>query len=255
MDLPLRTHGPLLGLLLVGLIGLSPSLPAQDAEKEGPKQTGLKDFDKPIVSEDPPFAFHIPNKRKFKDLREKWRVVDLGERKASEVEPYDKAIAEERGKDSPDEARVSGLEGQRRRVMKFYDDMKFLLEVEGDTNEFVRIQIETLSTNTPTLEMINPRAHLEQSWKGVKVLVDEETTSKTDRKKGQLCHSLIMYGRPESAEDRGLWRVESRVVPSKDKVNVYRVTYIHRMDARKFDADQKSSLREMELLFRLVQWP
>ena len=250
----------LLALLLAAFTVLSlVSSPSAVLAQEGDEpaereQTGLEEFSEPIVNDDPPFAFHIPEKRKFKKLREKWRVVNIPVRKTADLDPLRKAIDEEKAKEQPNAERLAGLEGELRRLTQVYDNYKFLLEVDGDRNEFVRIQIEALNTNSPKIEMINPRPGLEKNWKQVEVLVDQETTTKAERKKGGLSHSLILLGKPEN-EERGLWRVESRVMKSKDQVKVYRVLYIHRMDASTFNKDKKGALKEMELLFRLVQWP
>jgi len=226
-----------------------PLLSAQD-----PPQTELSKIGKPFQhTEDPVFAFRVPvKKRAFQDIVARWRVVDLEARKKAALEGITRAIEEEEAKEQKDDQRLYQLQAQKAAIEGYYARTKFQLEVDGDPNEFIRIEVRRLDERNVPISKVQPREYLEKKWTRVEVLVDKETTTAAERKKNRQSHSLMLYGVPENATERGWWRIETRLIPSKDGKRLYALSFIQRMDAEKFD---KKALKASELLLRCLIIP
>ncbi len=233
----------------------SSSARAQDAKpgEKKPEQTALSMFTEPFQhTDDPAFAYQIPPNKKFKKYTEVWRKVDLETRRATGVANIEKAIEAEQAKPAPDEMRLIELKSQKGQTERFYDRTKLLLEVEGNPNEFIRIEVVPLTTTKVKIAEKNPRAAIESRWSRVEVQYDQNKTTTADRKKNRQSHSLMLTGTPENSTEHGWWRFETRLLPSNDGTKTFQLSYVHRMDASKFD---KKTMKDAEILSRFLIIP
>ncbi len=233
--------------VLLSAVFLLPISVAQEKPAK-PEQTGLSPLGDPVIhTDDPAFAFAVPDKKKLKEIRERWRIVDLELRKNAALENIERATAQEKGKETPDDQRLLGLQSERANVLGFYSRAKILLEVDGDAQEWFRIDLQTSSKKKLSIADAQPRKTLETKWSRVQILQDEETTTTADRKRNRQSHILVLKGTPENSKDHGWWRIETRLIPSKDGTQLFQLTSIYRMPAERFE---KNTMMQAELLSR-----
>jgi len=248
---------PIAGFLLPS-VGLPlPRLLAQEsggaAKPETPPQTAISPFEQPFEHRDEPaFAIALPKGKKFDAIRERWRKVDLEARKAAELKGIEQALADEEAKEPQDEMRLAELRSAKAQTERFFARAKFQLEVEGEPKEWLRVDVTPIADLKTTIAKLELRKILETKWSKVQVLRDDETTTKAQKGKGQQWHTLILYGTPENSQDHGWWRIETRLVPSKDEKQLFQVQWIHHMPATSFD---KESAKEDELLAQMFIVP
>ena len=242
----------LLALLFAAVLIPSALFAQDDAKKENP-QTHLSEFTEPFQhTAEPAFAYHIPAKKKFKKFTERWRIVDLEARKVDAMAAHDKRIEEEKAKKSDDNQRLLELQTARNASVRYFQNTKLLLEVDGDRKESIQIEVFPVSDVRTKISDVNPRGHIESRWTKPEFQQDREVTSKSDRKKGRQGHSLILTGTPTGSDTRSWFRIETRLIPSKDQKSLYQVRYVHQMPLTKFS---KKSMKDAEVLMRFWLLP
>jgi len=246
--------------LLLALAGGDLRLPpllAQDsgapASPEKPPQPFISPFTEPYEHKDEPaLALVLPKGKKFDAVRERWRKVDLESRKAQQLASIEQALAAEEAKEPKDELRITQLRSEKAQAEQYYARTKFQIEVDGQPDEWLRIVVTPIADRKTTIAKLEQRKYLETKWTKVQVLRDEETTTKAQKGKGQQAHTLVLYGTPENSKDHGWWRIETRLVPSKDDKQLFQVQWIHRIPAAAFD---KEKAKEDELLAQMFIVP
>lgn len=239
---------PIVALLGTVLL-LAPVASAQSDPKveKKPEQKHISELEKPFVhEEEPAFAFQIPDKRSVQELKERWRIVDLAARRAEAMKVTEDAIAQEKAKEEPNQDLLYKLDAQKARIIQYYDSTRLLLEVDGDAEEYVRVTVQPYEGKV-AVDEINPKAGLEKRWSNVKVLQDEDTTTKGMRSAGRVSHRLMLFGTPEGSDTQGYYRIETYVIPPSKGGTPFLLQYVHRMDAQGFD---KKSAKNDEILFR-----
>jgi hypothetical protein len=228
-------------------------LPGAGAQDK-PAQIALGPIGEPFQHTDEPvFAFAIPKKKKqFEPILGRWRQVDLAARRTALIEDVDKAIAAEEAKEPKDDTRIIELRTRKASIVQFYATTKLLLEVDGDPDEFVRILVEPLDVKNVPISKVQPRATLESRWTNVKVLRDEETTSKAEKKKNRQSHILQLFGTQEKAQEQGYWRIETYLIPPKEGGKLFQLSYVRRMAASRHS---KETAEEDELLAKCLIIP
>ncbi|MFQ5654604.1 MAG: hypothetical protein ACE5GW_07725 [Planctomycetota bacterium] len=236
-------------LTCLPLLPATSQLMAQEGEGR-PHQPGLMEGKSSFVHKDEPrFAFQIPKKKAFKAIRARWRFIDVDARKKAALERVDKQLEAERAKEPNDEERIQDLEWQRNKIEERYARHRMLLEVDGDPTEWIRIDVEELQNRQVKLEDLTPKKEIDR-WREMKILRDEESTTKAMRKKRRLSHRLEVLGIIPGSSDRSWVRFETYLVYSKDQQKRFRLLFIHRVPAEKYG---KKKLREAEMLFHCLR--
>ncbi|MEM7262991.1 MAG: hypothetical protein AAF488_13445 [Planctomycetota bacterium] len=226
---------------------------ADEKEAEGDAkpdpQPGLRDDVKLVSEEAPAYRFVIPKKRKTKELHEKWRSVDTEARVQAILADYDRRIAELEGQATPPEDQISALKKRKFETQQRFSSIRILLEVKGDPGQSVTVYTGPAG-GEEFEKVIEPLRTEFKKWSGVTTHIDQEVSTKSEKKKGIRRHVIDLVGRPEGGKERRWLWVERTIRPGKGGVK-HMMTYVQSRPAKERSKDeQKATL----LLHSLLRW-
>lgn len=154
-----------------------------DPKADTPKQIALTDETKFERSEAPVFRYLLlPKKSKwFKALAKRWAIVDVKEREKAIVENFDKQIAD-RKKQNEADPQIASLEERKRRFLRDFTNLAFLMEVRGDSDQSVRIQVTPTTTDKKAEDFAVGIKNQVSKWSGYKISRDEANQTKGERR-------------------------------------------------------------------------
>lgn len=240
-----RFAGALAAVSLVTLIGVAGAAP-QDS-----KQTALVDGQLRYVHKDSPaFAFDIPKKKKkYAEIREQWRFVDLAARRTQGLDQAQKAITEAEAQEPRDEDRIKKLYARKRNIERYYDSCRVRLEVKDKPEERIEIQVGSISKDAK-IEKLGPRSFAASNWNRVDYLKETETTTKRLKKVGAESYHYLFKAEDKRSSARLFYRVDIYLVYDRSRQNRYRVLYMHRMPAADYN---KKKMKNTRLLFACLK--
>ncbi len=231
------------------------TLPAQEGEDPAggtpqkptkPKQTALRPDLKEMQHKEEPYMKAEIHKK----LHGKYAFVDLAERKAKELEPAEQAMAKAT-EEGADDAKKRALQDQIDRIMREYQNLKFLIERDGDMEIETNV---TVSTTYKDRKIKDEMSELKANNFIIhKSLYEDETASKAEQGKGRfnyIFEGIVSFKQAGASGDRYWVRLQVTFLYAKNQKTRYNVRVFQKIPEGQFNEEMKT---EMNMIMSKIQ--